>query len=83
MGHSLHPLVPVADHGLKPTVIEATNEALETHQLIKIRMRGKDKQEMTLQLDELCQKTGAQLISTIGFIALIYKRNPDKPPVQL
>jgi len=38
LGHSLQPVVMIADQGLKETVVAATNEALDTHELIKIKI---------------------------------------------
>ncbi len=83
LGHSLHPLVTIADQGLKPTVIDATNEALDAHELIKIRLRSKDKKLNDKQLTELCDQTGATVINKIGYTALIFKRNLTNPRVEL
>ncbi len=83
LGHSLHPLVTIADQGLKPTIFDAMNEALDAHELVKIRLRNKDKTLNNEQLAELCEKTGATVINKIGYTALLFKRNPTNPGIEL
>jgi RNA-binding protein len=83
LGHDLHPLVTIADQGLKETVIAATEEALSSHELIKIRLRGANSTERKIMLQELCEKTQSELVSSIGFTALLFRRNQDKPRIVL
>ena len=34
-------------------------------------------------IDEICKKTSTQLVTQIGGIALIYKKNPETPKIKL
>lgn len=81
LGHSLKPVVTIADQGLKETVIAATDEALDTHELIKIRLRGGDREERKQILNALSEQTGAVVVSQIGFTALLFRRNNKKPVI--
>ena len=83
LGHSLKPIVTIAGDGLKETVIAATNEGLEQHELIKVRVRGEDKTERNEILAMLCKETNATLIGTIGFIGLLFRRNKKHPKIEL
>ncbi len=78
LGHTLSPVVSIADAGLKDTVIAATEEALNAHELIKIKMRSGSKERNQTLLDDLCSKTQATFVSKIGFTALLFRRNKDK-----
>ena len=72
LGHSLSPVVTVADRGLIETVIAAIDEALEIHELVKVKVR----QERDLRkglYEEICQKTGSIEVQTIGMMLLIYR----------
>mgnify|MGYP002635789337 CR=1 FL=1 len=74
VGHSLSPIVTVADRGLTDTVIAAINEALETHELVKVKVRHERELRNSL-CEQICQKTGAVEIQQIGMILLIYKQS--------
>lgn len=81
LGHSLKPVVIIADQGLKETVIAATNEALDIHELIKVRLRAGDRDERNQILESLSEQTKAALIGQIGFTALLFRRNRKKPKI--
>lgn len=77
LGHSLSPTVIVADRGLVETVITAIEEALNFHELIKVKVRMQREQRTALY-HEICDKTGACEVQTIGMVLLIYR--PGNPP---
>ncbi|HHJ18750.1 MAG TPA: YhbY family RNA-binding protein [Gammaproteobacteria bacterium] len=81
LGHSLNPVIMIADQGVKASIIEATGEALRAHELIKVKIRSEDRSSRDRLLQDLCEKTGATLISQIGFTALLFKRNPPNPRI--
>ncbi|MGV6859491.1 MAG: ribosome assembly RNA-binding protein YhbY [bacterium] len=83
LGHGLKPVVMIAGDGLKDTVISAVNEALEHHELIKVRIRGEDKISQKKTLEDLCSQTGATPVATIGFVGLLFKRNKKAPKIDL
>lgn len=78
LGHALSPIVTVADRGLVDTVVEAIDEALDIHELVKVKIRHPREDRAGL-CDEICKKTGAVNVQTIGMILLIYR--PKKKPV--
>lgn len=82
IGHSLKPIVTIADQGLKETIIQATEEALDFHELIKIRLRVGDRDERNEILETLTRQTNSTIIAKIGFIALIYRKNPKAPKIK-
>lgn len=82
LGHNLKPVVMIASDGLKETIIEATDEALEFHELIKVKVRAEDRDEMKSIIQTLCEKTNADLISHTGFVALLFRRNSKAPKVE-
>lgn len=83
LGHQLSPVVRIAQDGLKETVIGATEEALEAHELIKIKILSENRDERIALLNSLCRKTGATLVSQTGFTALLFRRNPESPRINL
>ncbi|WP_062267524.1 ribosome assembly RNA-binding protein YhbY [Endozoicomonas arenosclerae] len=80
LGHKLKPVVMVAGNGLSDGVIEETLRALHDHELIKVKFAVGDREVKKEAIVELCNQTQAELIQTIGNIALIYKENKDAKP---
>ena len=56
LGHSLSPVVTVADKGLTDNVIQAIEEALDFHELIKVKVRLHRDARVAVY-DEICAKT--------------------------
>lgn len=75
LGHSLSPVVTVADNGLNDNVMQAIEEALDFHELIKVKVRlQRDAREVIYE--EITNKTKAMLVATIGMVLLIYRPSP-------
>lgn len=80
--HHLKPVVMVGQNGLKPTIFEELEVALDHHELIKVKIAA-DKEERTEITEEIIKTAGAELIQNIGQIAIIFRRNPKKPKIAL
>ena len=74
--HGLKPLVQVGKFGLTDGVTAMLGEALDHHELVKVRFMDfkEDKKELSATLAERC---GAELITILGHQALFYRRQPD------
>ncbi|QTR48627.1 YhbY family RNA-binding protein [Candidatus Thiothrix anitrata] len=79
--HDLKPVVMVGQHGLKPTILEEISGALDHHQLIKIKLSVGDRNLRDEILSQIVQYSQAQTIQRIGNIAVLYRRNPDRPDI--
>jgi RNA-binding protein len=75
--HSLKPVIMIGQAGLTAAVLAEIELALNTHELIKIRIRA-EREDRKLISEKICANTGAELIQSIGQIAVIYRLNPDK-----
>lgn len=74
---SLNPVVMVGHEGITEGVIAALDAALTDHELVKVRFQ--DFKEMVRDLSvQLSVKTGSALVSTTGFTAVFYRKNPEK-----
>lgn len=80
--HSLHPIIQVGESGLTEGVIQATDEALGHHELLKVRFQQGDKGDRRAMVEELCQAVRAELVQEIGRMAVIY-RPAEEPVLQL
>lgn len=77
IGHHLLPIVQVSEHGLSAGAIEEVKRALADHELIKVKLMSGERDERAAQIDALIEQTRAELVQTIGKIALLYRRNRD------
>jgi RNA-binding protein len=74
--HTLKPVVMIGQSGLTPAVLAEVELALDSHELIKVKIRA-ERQARKLISEKICTDTGAELIQTIGQISVIYRLNPD------
>lgn len=74
--HTLKPVVMIGQSGLTATVLAEIELALDAHELIKVKIRA-ERDERKMIIEKICSDTGAELIQTIGQIAVIYRLNPD------
>jgi RNA-binding protein len=75
--HALKPVIIIGQAGYTAAVLAEIDLALDSHELIKIRIRA-EREDRTYISEKVCNDTGAQLIQTIGQITVIYRQNPDK-----
>ena len=77
--HHLTALVHVGQHGLSPTVVQSLDDALRTHELVKVQLgRNADltAKEAAAQLAEF---TNSTVVQVIGKTATFYRVNPELP----
>ena len=75
--HTLKPVVMIGQSGLTAAVLAEIEQALNSHELIKIKIRA-ERDERKRISEKICAGTGAELIQDIGQITVIYRLNPDK-----
>ncbi len=78
LAHGLHPVVFVGHKGLTPAVLESVREALDVHELIKLRFIDfKDRPLRAGMAVEIAAQTDSRLAGLIGHTAIFYRRHPD------
>lgn len=80
IGHALNPVVMIGGQGLTENVVEETNRALNDHELIKVKIAGEDREARVAVIAEISDVTGAEVVQTIGKIALLYKKAKQQNP---
>jgi RNA-binding protein len=80
--HHLQPVVTVAEKGLSENVMAEIESALNHHELVKIKLRS-DRETRAGWVQEIIEQTGAEKVHTIGQVASFFRRNPEKPVVEL
>ena len=80
--HDQHPIVTVADKGLSETVRAEIEQALEHHELIKVKLRA-EREQRTEWAAQIARDFQAELVHQIGQVACYYRRHPKKPKIAL
>lgn len=81
LGHNLSPLIMIGESGLSDSVYQEYKSTLAHHELIKVRVRAGDRKTRDTIIAELCDRSDSNLITRVGNIALIYRRNDEKPRI--
>jgi len=76
--HALQPVIMIGQAGLTDPVLNEIDQALKTHELIKIKVRAERDDRKVIQ-EAIISATHAELIQSIGQVVVIYRK---KPPVE-
>ena len=82
LAHPLKPVVMIGNKGLTDNVLAEIDNALNQHELIKVRVSGLEKADRVTMVEEITLKSSANLIVIIGHIAVLY-RAAKEPTIQL
>ena len=83
LGHAIKPVVQLGNSGLTDGVLRQIEEAIEHHELIKVRVIAADRSEKKRYIDHIVESTDAHLIQQVGHMILIYRKHPKKPKIEL
>ena len=83
LAHPLQPTVRIGRGRLSPEVIEETRRTMTSHELIKVRIDVEDSSDRKELAAELAHQVGAELVGTIGKIAMLYRPFDDEPEIAL
>lgn len=78
LGHNLNPVIYIGKEGLTETVVSAINEALQSHELIKVKIVNTDKISKHQAAEQVPLQTGSLLVQLIGKTLIIYRRSTEK-----
>ena len=80
---NLEPIVQIGKEGVTPTVVSAEQEAIKKRELIKVRVLQNAPVEPEEAITMLTERVAADLVQLIGRNGLLYKRNFEKPKIEL
>jgi RNA-binding protein len=83
LAHPLTPVVRIGKAGASPSVVAETKKALESHELIKVRVDVDDGGERKALAERLAAESDAALVATIGKVAVLYREREEEPEIKL
>ena len=82
IAHNLKPVIIVGDKGMPENLQEELERALNDHELIKIKIASQERETRQQEETGLCAGAKAEVVKTIGKIAVILRR-AEKPNPKL
>jgi RNA-binding protein len=76
--HSLNPVVLIGDAGLSEAVMKEIERSLASHELIKIKVAGDDREQRASMQADICETLQAAPVQHIGKTLVVYR--PAKQP---
>ncbi|HLW73545.1 MAG TPA: ribosome assembly RNA-binding protein YhbY [Gammaproteobacteria bacterium] len=83
LAHGKDPLARVGNPGLTASLVKEIQAQLLAHELIKVKVMVGDREERDRIIERMCAATKAVLVQRIGNMAVLYKRHPKKPKIEL
>jgi RNA-binding protein len=77
--HHLEPMVHVGQQGLSPTVFQSLDDALRTHELVKVQLTKAVDVPVKDAANALATAVAADVVQVIGKTATLYRHNPELP----
>lgn len=81
--HGLKAMLQVGGKGVTPALVTEVAQALEDHELVKVKVVAEDRETRAALVDELLAGTGAALVQRIGHTAVLYRPSRDKRQIVL
>ncbi len=74
--HHLDPVVIIGDAGLTPAVLREIDVYLKSHELVKIRVAGDDRDARTAMIATIGESLDASLVQHIGKTLVMFRPKP-------
>lgn len=81
--HNLHPVVRVGQSGLSKSVLVELESSMDKHELLKIKIQAKHRDEKQPMIAKIIKHTQAHLVQVIGNVVVIYRAFDEMPKIML
>ncbi|MBT0724614.1 ribosome assembly RNA-binding protein YhbY [Rosenbergiella sp. S61] len=78
LAHPLKPVVMLGNNGLTEGVLAELDQALEHHELIKVKIATEDRENKALIVAAIVRETSAAEVQVIGKILVLYRPSKEK-----
>ena len=83
LGMTKEAVVMIGKEGVSPAVVASAREVIKKRELIKVRVLQNAPEEPADAITMLAERADANLVQVIGRNGLLFKRNFDKPRIEL
>lgn len=78
LAHHLKPIVMLGANGLTEGVIAEIDNALNHHELIKVKIAGSDRETKQLIVQAIVRETKSHDVQLIGHTLVLYRQSENK-----
>src|SRR5512144_3102201 len=78
-GHHLSAVVQIGKEGITDAVLRQLDDALETHELVKVRLGAESPEGRFDAAERIAAEPGVHLAQVLGRTLLVYRRHPKRP----
>ena len=82
-GSRRDPVVTIGKEGVTPALLQSTRDVIKKQELIKVRVQRNAPEEPRTLIEMLAERSDADLVQLIGRNALLWKRNFERPKIEL
>ena len=75
--HALNPVVAISQNGLSDSVMQEISSSLSSHELIKIRVFGDEREVREAYYKTICDTLGAAPVQHIGKLLVVWRPAPE------
>ena len=79
----LEPTFQIGKGGINDAQVAQIDDYLRVHEIIKIKCLDNSMYTSREAAEEIAEKIGAEVVISIGSKAVLYKRNPEKPVIEI
>jgi RNA-binding protein len=83
LAHELNPVVWLGNQGVSESFLAELDGTLSHHELIKLKCSVADREIRDAAIDAILKASGATLVTRIGNVAVLYRRNREKTRIIL
>lgn len=76
--HELKPVILLGGNGLTEGVLAEIDNALNFHELIKVKVPTEDREQKVLIMDAIVRETKADKVQVIGKTLVLFRQGEDK-----
>jgi len=77
LAHPLKPVVMLGNNGLTEGVLAEIEQALQHHELIKVKVAAEERETKTLIVEAIIRETKANNVQVIGNMLVLYRPSTE------
>ncbi|MCE9574959.1 MAG: ribosome assembly RNA-binding protein YhbY [Deltaproteobacteria bacterium] len=83
LGHALRPVAQLGKDGVTDAFVNAVDDALVIHELIKIKLLETAPIDRHDAAEVVAARTSSEVAQVLGHTILLYRAHPDEPVIEL
>ena len=83
LAHHLNPVIQIGHAGVTQGLLDELDRALETHELIKVRVGGESPVEPDEAAKIIEPAAACHVAQVIGRVLVLYRQHPEEPTIEL